>query len=565
MSSKSLLQSILVLSIVFLSINVLERHCLAQQFREPVITSKGASNNAQDRDFNRIQNETYLEPAVINPSGRFPFESYPLSVVGSQSDDGYGLVPVNPNDSSVWSDQQTDSLENDPNAIDEETLSMLRSRKVRAKKPTVDIDQMEVIRTRYPNGKVQILRHVSQDTDGNYFNNGVWRLFNQRGQILAEGQFTEGLMEGRWKRWHPASSDGLFQTKPFNMFQGPFLSSASFTKGKLNGVWEMFDSNQQKILEIPYKNGKRNGTAIWWFPQSLKMRQVNFREGVVDGPLAEWDSRKKLVRREEYIEGRKVIRQTTMYRPKQKESEVFYLDASMKLTGGDNWWDAQPAKYELDGERIQHGPVNAWYANGQRKMQGQFIDGKRMGAFTWWHPNGQRSCSGLFDADMKQGIWTWWHSNGVKSTRVSFVDNETTGILTEWNERGQVISNQPAGNSSTDELQKPNNQTEQSNGSNLEMLPPTEGFDEVENPTGDTQLPPDDDEDPGLDESDDDDKSTDEFPDDLNDPLNGSDDNAASIHDAGTFDDERPKLELLPSSGPAFSVPVVEPRPLRRL
>ena len=83
-----------------------------------------------------------------------------------------------------------------------------------------------------PNGKVQILKNVVQDEMGNFYNHGVWRLFNQDGQALAEGQFNQGLMEGQWQRWHPSGSDGLFSTEPFNQFQGPFLSSATFAGGK---------------------------------------------------------------------------------------------------------------------------------------------------------------------------------------------------------------------------------------------------------------------------------------------------------------------------------------------
>ena len=299
----------------------------------------------------------------------------------------------------------------------------------------------EVIWQNYPDGTPQLMRHMAQDKEGNYYNHGDWKLFNRQGQILAQGQFYDGVMDGVWKRWHPQSAEGIFATKPFNLFRGPFLSTASFSKGELDGIWVLQDNFERKIFEIPYRNGVRHGTATWWYPSSMKMREVNFKDGLMDGALLEWDEQDKLVRRDEYFGGKKIIRQMSYYRPKYKESENYYLDVKLEPGGSDDWWQAKPAGFVPTGARLQHGPALSWYDNGQPKMKGQYKNDARYGRFIWWHPNGQKQLIGSYDENgNKVGAWTWWHPNGVKAIQGQYESNVAVEVWRWWDENGQVES-----------------------------------------------------------------------------------------------------------------------------
>ena len=297
----------------------------------------------------------------------------------------------------------------------------------------------EVITQRYPNGKPQLIKQVAQDAEGNYYDHGEWKVLNLEGEVLAKGQFKEGVMDGVWTRLHPPNSDGIFATRPFNLFKGPFTSTATFSEGNLDGIWTLQDAFERKIFEIPYRNGVRHGTATWWFPNAVTMREVTFKNGLIDGPLREWDDQNKLVRYEEFIDGKKIIRHTTFYRPQQRQEENFYLDGKLELTGDDDWWKAQPASFQVTTPRVQHGPASAWYDNDQPKMKGQYRNNVRVGRFTWWHPNGQKALEGNYnDEGQKVGDWTWWHTNGIKSIQGPYNNDVPTGVWTWWETDGQV-------------------------------------------------------------------------------------------------------------------------------
>jgi hypothetical protein len=149
-----------------------------------------------------------------------------------------------------------------------------------------------------------------------------------------------------------------------------------------------------------------------------------------------------LTSKEYYHEGRKVVRNTSFYRPKVPREEAFFLDVKLEQDGYDNWWEAKPAPYAASGQRIQAGQARAWYANHQLQYQGQFRSNKPVGQFYWWHENGNRSTVGQFDRDGNRvGRWIWWHQNGMKQIEGVYRDGRPVGSWRSWDEDGQLIKN----------------------------------------------------------------------------------------------------------------------------
>jgi len=303
-------------------------------------------------------------------------------------------------------------------------------------------DRVEVILQRYPDGKVQIKRHVVQDEEGNYLSHGPWQLFNRQGQVLAEGSFEFGLMEGSWQRWHAAQASQLLADAPFPRFSPPFLSVAEFRQGKLHGSWTIKDRLGRTVLTIPYDNGQRHGTAVWYWPTGEKMRQITFNRGQIDGPLAEWDEQGRQTRTEFYESGHRLVRHVSFWRQQQLQSEDHYRDAELVVVADDDWWNANPASYQVQGQQTREGITQAWYENGQPKMRGQYRNDVRDGEFTWWHANGMKQLAGRYANGQKVGPWTWWHENGTRAIEGSFQEDHPVGRWTWWDEAGQLMDEQ---------------------------------------------------------------------------------------------------------------------------
>ncbi|MEL7498805.1 MAG: hypothetical protein AAFN77_14450 [Planctomycetota bacterium] len=302
-----------------------------------------------------------------------------------------------------------------------------------------DQRRRETIVENYDDGKPRLYRSVILAESGDYYDDGPWKVVDRQGNTVAEGAYRKGVMHGKWGRRHSASEGGLFATKPFTAYQGPFDSIAFFNEGKMEGQWIVYDNLRRSVFEIGYKDGRRHGSATWYYPDRSKMRTATFKEGVLDGEVLELDEDQRLVSRDRYYEGRKVVRQTTMYRPSQKKSEAYFLDAKLIPEGIDNWWDAKPTPFVSTGERVQNGPVMGWFANQQPKYRGQYKQNRPIGQFLWWHENGNRKTVGFYNENGKRnGRWIWWHPNGMKQFEGTYDEGQPIGIWRSWFDDGQL-------------------------------------------------------------------------------------------------------------------------------
>ena len=226
-------------------------------------------------------------------------------------------------DRSVDSEIGGENLEQLPSALGQLEVPDERARQT-------DNTRREQVVENYSDGKPRLLRTVALDREGNYYNDGPWVVKDRDGKVVAAGTYRKGVMQGQWARRHTLAEGGMFSEKPFTSFQGPFDSTANFKAGKLDGQWIVYDRAKRSIFEIGYKDGKRNGLATWFYPDTTKMRQATFKQGVLDGDVSEWDEDGRLVSKEFYADGRKLIRNTSFYRPQVPKEESYYLD--VKLT-----------------------------------------------------------------------------------------------------------------------------------------------------------------------------------------------------------------------------------------
>ncbi len=315
-------------------------------------------------------------------------------------------------------------------------------RRTKQRPDLLEIPNREIIRQRYPDGNVHIARHVMQDADGNWVNDGQWKLFDQQGAMIASGAYRNGAMAGKWSRLHAAGSGGIFNNLPFIEFDGPYASHAVFESGKLSGTWVIEDRRGQKIFEMPYQNGRRNGVAVWHLPEGKIFRRMEFKDDVPVGNLVEYNKQGKISRKETYKDGMKIVSNVTYYRPSgQKRQESILRRGKLELQGQDDWWEAKPATMIVTGQDVQHGPIRSWYENGQTKMVGNLVQGVRVGKFVWWHQNGTKQLVGQYDrSGNKVQRWRWWHDNGIKSIDGGYDQGQPDGTWRWWDIQGALIN-----------------------------------------------------------------------------------------------------------------------------
>ena len=80
-----------------------------------------------------------------------------------------------------------------------------------------------------------------------------------------------------------------------------------------------------------------------------------------------------------------------------------------------------------EGLRVRHGPCVAWYADGQRRAEGRYWQGRRVGPWRFWFPDGRLEARGSFHLDRKTGYWTEWNPDGTVAAAGLYVAGERVG------------------------------------------------------------------------------------------------------------------------------------------
>ncbi len=303
-----------------------------------------------------------------------------------------------------------------------------------------DGDSKELIKERYPNGSIRIEREVTQDAQGNYLNHGSWKMWDERGDVIAQGQYEYGNRTGEWIRWYRRVADANILAKlPYTQFVGPFISQATFKNDQLDGPWTIYDGKTRKISQWTFKEGKRHGPSTWWYANAKKMREAQFVDGDMDGAYLEWAPDGALKIKEDYESGRKLSIKTTHHKGGAKKTEGMYLFAKDVEHAPDDWWNCKLLTTVKTGKDEKHGPWTSWFPSGQKALEGTYEHNLQVGKFTWWHSNGQRALEGRFNNGKQNGVWTWWHANGQKSIEGEYASGNPTGRWTWWKEDGHVV------------------------------------------------------------------------------------------------------------------------------
>ncbi|MEZ5994082.1 MAG: hypothetical protein R3E76_17240 [Planctomycetota bacterium] len=87
---------------------------------------------------------------------------------------------------------------------------------------------------------------------------------------------------------------------------------------------------------------------------------------------------------------------------------------------------------QLGGEGVPDGVWREWHETGEKKLQGTYALGNKVGEWIGWHTNGQQSLSAHYVAGRESGTWTEWHANGRKSLEGDYVDGAKDGDWRTW-------------------------------------------------------------------------------------------------------------------------------------
>ena len=92
--------------------------------------------------------------------------------------------------------------------------------------------------------------------------------------------------------------------------------------------------------------------------------------------------------------------------------------------------------YHLDRGEVVNGYVKDESAGQDHRILYQVKDGKRSGEFLSWHANGQKHLQGAYLDGLMHGAWTSWDANGTKLWENHRQEGGLHGKVTWWYDTG---------------------------------------------------------------------------------------------------------------------------------
>jgi antitoxin component YwqK of YwqJK toxin-antitoxin module len=251
------------------------------------------------------------------------------------------------------------------------------------------------------------------------------------GNKSIEGEWREGKKVGLWLAY--GTSGGHHKVREEN-----------YKDGLLEGPWRSFDSDGSLQEEGTYQNGQKQG--VWSrYDRRKKVSESTYANDKLDGPYVSWHSHEKQVNEQgAYKNGEKTGRWVQYHSNGQKLSEGTYEKG--REAGTWTKWYESGVKREV----VLHQPggvvrTTTWHDNGKMASQTRQVAGKKEGPETTWYASGKKKSQTVYKNGQQQGLATTWHDNGRKESEGRYEADRPLGTWRWWQPDGkpQRVQNYP--------------------------------------------------------------------------------------------------------------------------
>jgi len=198
------------------------------------------------------------------------------------------------------------------------------------------------------------------------------------------------------------TADSVHYFKQLFPESGLFLRPESLPDGK----WIAYcaENPTQIGLIIHYKNGKRNGECLIYWPNGILKTKFFYLNGSGSGKSESW------------------------YKNGQKESESGPAGQSKW-----NYWAEDGTQLIKGGS----GYFIEYHPNGALQVKGKILNGLREGEWKWYRDSGKPLYTENFANGKHEGPYVFYLDDGSLRTSGQYKDDKMTGVWKEWNSNGK--------------------------------------------------------------------------------------------------------------------------------
>jgi antitoxin component YwqK of YwqJK toxin-antitoxin module len=209
-----------------------------------------------------------------------------------------------------------------------------------------------------------------------------------------------------------------------------------------DGEWIAYcETNKTQIgLKLHYKNSKRNGESISFWPNGKIQQRGSYKDGCLVGKNEKWykDGTKESESFCEVEDSKKHFSHCNKINYWSKTGVQLIKDGTGKyLSYHDN------DTLQVTGEYLNSLQTGEWtwhYNNGALQYIEHFKNGKQDGAYIFYYSNGQIRNKGMYANGKQIGKWEHWYQDGKNEELEFRVDGKRDGEYKYWHSNGQLSS-----------------------------------------------------------------------------------------------------------------------------
>ncbi|WP_400193524.1 tetratricopeptide repeat protein [Hymenobacter sp. B81] len=290
----------------------------------------------------------------------------------------------------------------------------------------------------YDSGRISGLGDARRDATGRAFYEGPWQLFDEDGNLTAEGRHQNNEPVGPWRYYH--SAGGLLREVSYN------------EQGKREGAFREYHANGQLSIEATYRNGEPVGKARLFHPcGSLREERTYSEAGEMEGAFVKYYPNGQVESRGSYQRSQNHGPQTDFYSDGTPEAE-----ANMLAGEGQGplvtYFPGPGKRVALRGaldKGLRHGAFTSYFISGKEQETGTYTRGKRTGPWREYHANGKPHIEQSFDeAGLLHGTYREFDADGVLFNEVSY-DHNRVRKYQYFDKSGKVREQGTAGKGDT--------------------------------------------------------------------------------------------------------------------
>ncbi|NOY36987.1 MAG: toxin-antitoxin system YwqK family antitoxin [Chlorobi bacterium] len=331
----------------------------------------------------------------------------------------------------------------------------------------------------------------------NFILDSTWVFYNQAGDTIEKINYKNGRKNGFYIKYgnckHGIQYSGCIKSKElyvndkregnaeYYYSTGELKQEIFYKKGYKEGIAKEYNKNGEIITILEYHNntlvdrqpinrkdkeGKKTGKWITFYQNGRIMREEQYKNGLLNGYIKEYDQNGNIRLILFYKDG-KIVSDIN-------DNDTLQMPVDIRNTydkNGDLFENGPYKKnipigihrfykdgkiinsiiYDNYGEKISEGIINekgqkegSWknyYYDGKVQSTGKYINNQRNGIWKFYYKNGKIEQTGSFRSGKENGEWKWYFENGSLRREESYFNGKRDGLYTEYDREGNIIAN----------------------------------------------------------------------------------------------------------------------------